>query len=112
VTRVERVETICDALIARAPGRLPFAQMQRYVHEMVIVTEEAVRAAVAWLATRAKLVVEAGGAVGVAALLTGTVRPEGPTVCLLSGGNIAPATLATYLTESAEEKSPVSSRSG
>ncbi len=99
VTRVEKVDTICDALVAAFPGELPFAHIQRYVDDVVSVPEAEVRKAVRWLAEKAKLVVEAGGAVGVAALRCGAVKPTGPTVVLLSGGNIMPATLARYLTE-------------
>jgi threonine dehydratase len=98
VTRIDKVETICDALIAAYPGKLPFAHIRRYVDEMALVTDEEVKAAIRWLVERAKLVVEAGGAVGVAALLTGKVRPRGKTIVLLSGGNIMPSTLAEYLT--------------
>jgi threonine dehydratase len=100
VTRIEKVETICDALIAAYPGGLPFAHIQRYVDEMVLVTDEDVKAAIRWLVEHAKLVVEAGGAVCVAALLTGKIRPQGKTVALLSGGNIMPATLAEYIQSS------------
>jgi threonine dehydratase len=99
VTRIDRVETICDALVAAHPGELCFAHIQRYVDDMVLVTDAEVKSAVRWLAGRAKLVVEAGGAVCAAALLQGKVRPAGRTICLLSGGNILPATLAAYLTE-------------
>jgi threonine dehydratase len=100
VVRIPRVETICDALIAAHPGELPFAHIRESVDEMVLVTDLEVKAAVRWLAEKAKLVVEAGGAVGVAALLTGKVRPRGNTIVLLSGGNILPATLAEYLLDS------------
>ncbi len=97
VTRIEQVDTICDALIAMHPGHLMFAHIHKYVDDMVVVTDDEVKAAIRWLVEHAKLVVEAGGAVGAAALLTGKVRPQGKTVCLLSGGNILPATLAEYV---------------
>jgi threonine dehydratase len=100
VTRIPKVETICDALIAAAPGHLPFAHIQKYVDEMALVTDDEVKAAIRWLVEKAKLVVEAGGAVCAAALLSGKVRPQGKTIVLLSGGNILPATLAQYLLES------------
>jgi threonine dehydratase len=99
VTRTEKVDTICDALIAAFPGDLPFAHMLRYVDEMALVPEEDVKAAIRWLVEHAKLVVEAGGAVCAAALLTGKVRPTGKTAVLLSGGNILPATLADCIRE-------------
>ena len=97
ITRIDKLETICDALIAAFPGKLPFAHMQKYVDDMVTVPDEDVKRAIRWLAEKAKLVVEAGGAVCATALLTGVVKPQGKTVCLLSGGNILPATLAEYL---------------
>ncbi len=99
VTRIARLDTICDALIAAMPGKLPFRHIQRYVDEMVTVTDDEVKAAIRWLVERAKLVVEAGGAVGTAAILSGKVRPAGKTIVLLSGGNILPRTLAEYLLE-------------
>lgn len=99
VERTPEVRTICDALIAAYPGSLPFAHMQRYVDGMEVVPEQAVKEAVRWLVEREKLVVEAGGAVAVAALLTGAVRASGRTVVLLSGGNIQPSTLAEYVTD-------------
>lgn len=99
VTRVDKVDTICDALIAAMPGGLPFAHIQRYVDEMALVTDEEVKTAIYWLVEKAKLVVEAGGAVCVAAILAGKVQPTGKTIVLLSGGNILPATLAGYIQE-------------
>jgi threonine dehydratase len=98
-TRIAQVNTLCDALIAAIPGTLPFAHVQRYVDDVVLVTDDEVKAAIRWLVEHAKLVVEAGGAVGVAALLTGRLRPQGKTIVLLSGGNIMPETLARYLLE-------------
>ncbi|MFN3651107.1 MAG: threonine/serine dehydratase [Armatimonadota bacterium] len=97
VYRLPELNTICDALIAAAPGALPLAHIQRYVDEMVLVTDEEVKGAIRWLVEHAKLVTEAGGAVGVAALLTGKVRTRGKTIVLLSGGNIMPETLAQYI---------------
>ena len=99
VIRIPNVDTICDALIAAHPGELPLAHIRRCVDEMVLVTDEEVKGAIRWLVERAKLVVEAGGAVGAAALLAGKVRPRGKTIVLLSGGNIMPRTLAEYLLE-------------
>jgi len=101
VVRIEKVDTICDALIAAHPGRMPFAHIQRYVDEMALVTDDEVKGAIRWLVERAKLVVEAGGAVCVAALLTGKVKPRGKTIALVSGGNILPRTLAEYILEAA-----------
>ena len=50
------------------------------------------------LLERAKQVVEPAGAVGVAAILAGKIRANGPTVTVLSGGNIDLATFASLVT--------------
>lgn len=98
IVSIPETRTICDALTATRPGTLMFSVIQRYVDDIVLVTDEAVAEAVAWLAREEKLVVEPSGAVGIAALRSGRVTPHGPTVALLSGGNIAPTRLAEILT--------------
>ena len=98
IVSIPETRTICDALTATRPGTLMFSLIQRYVDDIVLVTDEAVAEAVAWLAREEKLVVEPSGAVGIAALRSGRVTPQGPTVALLSGGNIAPTRLAEILT--------------
>lgn len=98
VVSIPEARTMCDALIATSPGELPFRHAQRDVEAVVRVSEAEIAAAVRFLATEAKLVVEPGGAVATAALLSGRVRPgPNPTVALVSGGNIAPERLAALL---------------
>jgi threonine dehydratase len=97
VVTIPAVRTICDALTAARPGELTFAHVQAFVDDLVLVTDDAAREAVAFLAERARMVVEPGGAVGVAALLTGQARPEGRVVVLLSGGNVDRERLVKYL---------------
>lgn len=99
--RIEKVETICDALIAQHPGRLPLVHIQRYVDDVVLVSDLEVKQAIRWLVERSKLVAEAGGAICVAALLSGRIQSQGRTIALVSGGNILPETLARYLQETA-----------
>lgn len=95
VTAIARAESQCDALSASRPGNLPFALVQQYVDDVVTVSEEAISEAVRYLATEAKLVVEPGGAVGIAALRSGVVKA--PAAAILSGGNLDPQRLASYL---------------
>jgi threonine dehydratase len=57
----------------------------------VTASEEAVRAAVRWAWINHNLVVEPGGAIALAALLSGAVEPAEGTVAVLSGGNVDPA---------------------
>lgn len=86
---LERVSSIADGLLPVRPGDLTFAHVQTYVDEMVVVEDEAIQQAMAWLARRAHLIVEPSGAASLAAVQAGLVRPRdfGPTVVVLSGGN-------------------------
>ncbi len=95
VTAIARAESQCDALSASRPGNVPFGLVQKYVDDVVTVSEEAIAEAVRYLATQAKLVVEPGGAVGIAALRSGVVTA--PAAAILSGGNLDPLRLASYL---------------
>lgn len=98
-TRIPEVRTICDALIAQTAGRLPFEHIQRFVDGMILVSDDEVKDAIRWLVSHGKVVAEAGGAVCVAALLTGKAPARGRTIALVSGGNIDPLVLAAYLNE-------------
>ena len=82
------VPGLADGLLAVRVGAIPFAHHQAYVDEVVTVPDEALPGAVRFLLDRVKLVAEPSGAITVAALLEGLVRPAGPTVAVLSGGNI------------------------
>ena len=90
--------TLADALLIAQPGKLTFDVVQRLVDDVVLVDEDQIRGAVKLLAEEQKLVVEGGGAVGVAALLNGKIADNGlPVVCVLSGGNILPSKLGEIL---------------
>jgi threonine dehydratase len=83
--------TICDALMARTPGKLTFAINQSLVGAGVVVSDDEVAAAVAFAFAELKLVVEPGGAVALAALMTGKVDVKNKVgVAVLSGGNVDP----------------------
>ena len=82
--------TIADGIAVGKPGLLNFAIIRELVDEIVTVTEDDIARALLVLLERAKLVVEPAGAVGVAAILAGKITPTGPTVSILSGGNIDP----------------------
>ena len=83
--------TICDALMARTPGKLTFAINQSLVGAGVVASDEEVAAAVAFAFSELKLVVEPGGAVALAALMTGKIDVRGKVaVAVLSGGNVDP----------------------
>jgi threonine dehydratase len=88
--------TIADGIAVKRPGLLTLELIDRWVDDMVTVTEDEVAEAMVFLLERAKLVVEGAGAVGVAALLAERVEPDdrGPTGVILSGGNVDPGLLA------------------
>ena len=79
---------LADGLLAVQIGAAPFAHHQAYVDDVVTVDDDVLRDAMRVLLDRMKLVAEPSGAITVAALMTGAVRPEGETVAVLSGGNI------------------------
>jgi threonine dehydratase len=83
--------TICDALMAQSPGRITFEINRALVGAGVSASDEEVGRAVAFAFRELKLVVEPGGAVGLAALLAGRIDVRGRiAVAVLSGGNVDP----------------------
>ncbi|HEY8625855.1 MAG TPA: threonine ammonia-lyase [Solirubrobacteraceae bacterium] len=95
-TTFDASATIADGIAIKRPGEITLPLVERWVDEVVTVGEDDTAEAMVWLMERAKLVVEGAGAVGVAALLAGTVSPaqEGSTVIILSGGNVDAGLLA------------------
>jgi len=87
---LEHTESIADGLLARAIGDFTFAILHRVVRGAVRVSEEDIAAAVRFLHHEAGLKPEPSGAVAVAALLAGHLHPTGPTVAVVSGGNVDP----------------------
>lgn len=85
---IEHPASLADGLLAVEIGRIPFAHHERYVDEVVLVDDAALPRAMRHLLDRMKLVAEPSGAITIAALLEGIVRAEGPTVAVLSGGNV------------------------
>jgi len=92
----DRNRTIADGLRSQ-PSELTFAHLQRVLDELITVSENEIRAAVREIALRAHLVAEPSGATALAAYRRGET-PPGPTVVVLSGGNVEPALLAEILT--------------
>ena len=81
--------TICDALMASIPGELTFAINSRLLTQGITASDAEVGTAVGFAFRELKLVVEPGGAVGLAALLAGRIDARGKNVVIvLSGGNV------------------------
>ena len=87
---LDRTESMADGLLSRSIGELTFDILRRVVREAVTVSEDEIAAGVRWLHHHTDLRPEPSGAIAVAALLAGQVRPEGPTVAVVSGGNVDP----------------------
>lgn len=89
-----KVSTMADGIAVGRPGQIPFSIIRELVDDVVTVSEDSLARALIFLLERSKMVVEPAGAVGVAALLDGTLNIEGKgpgkTAVILSGGNIDP----------------------
>lgn len=84
------VLTLADGIAVKYPGAVTGPLVDAWVDEVVAVDEEAIADAMVLLMDRAKLYAEGAGAVGVAALLSGAIRPSaaGTTCVVISGGNV------------------------
>jgi len=85
--------TIADGIAVAKPGKIPFDIIREYVDKVITVTEDEMAKAMLAVMERSKMVVEAGGVVGVAALMSGKLKLKGTTAVILSGGNIDPLLL-------------------
>lgn len=93
-----RAGSICDALLADRPGEITFAVNGSRVRAGFAVSDTEVREAMRFAFEELKLVVEPGGAVALAALLSGRVSAaDGPVAVVLSGGNADPETFAAAI---------------
>ncbi|MDX1683076.1 MAG: pyridoxal-phosphate dependent enzyme, partial [Phycisphaeraceae bacterium] len=86
---ISRADTIADGLRVTRPGDFTFPLIQQHVSRVVTVSEDSIRHAVARFFSDEKLVVEPSGAVTLAAVLEDRAPAQG-TVCVISGGNVAP----------------------
>ena len=81
--------TICDALMTNTPGELTFPINRELIGQGIVASDTQVVAAVRFAFEELKLVVEPGGAIGLAALLAGSLNVRGKVVvAILSGGNV------------------------
>lgn len=87
------VPTMCDSLMASTPGEMTWSVNSKTVDDFLVVSEDSIAFAVAFAFRHLKLVIEPGGAVGLAALLERKIDISGKNVAIvLSGGNIDPNT--------------------
>jgi threonine dehydratase len=96
---MEKTVSIADGLMPVRPGDLTFAHARAFVDAVITVEDAQIARAALWLFHEAKQVVEPSGAATTAAVLNGLIDAisppsAGPVVAIVSGGNVAPATLA------------------
>lgn len=92
--------SVCDSLLTKEPGVLTFAINRSRLAGGVVVTEGEVFRAMRFAFEHLKLVVEPGGAVALAAVLTGKLKARGRVVgVVISGGNVDPTVFARALAE-------------
>jgi threonine dehydratase len=90
---VKTQPTIADGIAVAKPGKVNFEIISKFVDKVVTVSEDEIAKGMLGVLERSKLVVEAGGAVGAAALLAKKLKLKGTTAIVLSGGNIDPLLL-------------------
>src|SRR5690348_15826314 len=94
--RLERTVSLADGLITLSVGAIPFAQLATQRDRLAgvaLVDDDALREAVQFLWRECHLTVEPSGAATTAAVRSGALRPEPPTVLVVSGGNLDPSLL-------------------
>jgi len=92
--RLKAAKSIADGLLPLSVGTLTFQHLFGRA-EPVTVTDTAIVEATRWLHHELGLTVEPSGAATTAALRSGRLRVTGPTVLVVSGGNIDPARIPT-----------------
>ncbi len=86
---LDAVSTFADGIAVKTPGETTFQMVEKYVDDIVTVSEDETAAAILALIEKQKLIAEGAGAVSVAAAMFGKLPLEGKkAVCLISGGNI------------------------
>ena len=89
IERLESVATLADGIAVKEPGVNTFELVNKYVDEIVTVTEDEISCAILSLIEEQKLISEGAGAVSVAAVMFDKIPVKGKkVVCLVSGGNI------------------------
>lgn len=91
--------TIADGIHVLTPGSLTFELVEKYVDEVVTVSEDEICAAILTLLEKSKTVAEGAGATPVAACLYNKVDMSKKTVCVVSGGNVDVTTLNRIITK-------------
>ena len=92
-TTIDYWDSIADGLSAVRPGVFPFRHLQRYLDDIVLISEIDIANAFCVLRDRAKLIAEPAGVVATAAFLSGKVDTALTTVSAVTGGNVTTETI-------------------
>ena len=96
---LDTVQTFADGIAVKHPGDTTFEIVQKYVDQVVTVSEDEIAAAILALIEKQKLIAEGAGSVSVAAAMFGKLPIQGKkVVCIVSGGNIDVNILSRVIT--------------
>lgn len=99
IQHLSAVSTIADGIAVKEPGINTFEMCNKYIDEVVTVSDDEIAAAILALLEQHKIVAEGAGAVAVAAAMFNKLPIRNKTVvCLVSGGNIDVTTLSRVIT--------------
>ena len=88
IISIDPPNTIADGARTLAIGERNFAIIRERVRDVVSVDDDILLDTLRWTMYRTKMVIEPTGALGVAALIAGRVKPKGPVAVVISGGNL------------------------
>lgn len=93
----QAIHTIADGIMVKEPGVITYPIIEKYVDEIVTVTDEEIAHAIMFMLEREKMLVEGAGAAALAAILYKKVQVYGKKIgCIISGGNADPNKIQTY----------------
>lgn len=96
---LDSVHTFADGIAVKHPGNTTFEMVQKYVDDIVTVSEDEIATAILAMIEKQKLIAEGAGAVSVAAAMFGKLPIKGKKVaCIVSGGNIDVNILSRVIT--------------
>ncbi len=102
-TTIDDWDSIADGLSAVRPGAFPFQHLQKFLDEIVLITERDIATAFRTLLFRAKVLGEPAGVVAAAGFLSGKVDTSLTTVAAVTGGNLTAETMQELLAMSSDE---------
>lgn len=99
ITTLKSVATFADGIAVKTPGDITFEMVEKYVDEVITVSEDEIATAILSLIEKEKLIAEGAGAVAVAAALFNKLPiKDKNVVCIVSGGNIDVNILSRVIT--------------